>query len=48
LATTRQRWLADAERCHADHVPASCIFASKSELARVMLERALDAGVPAG
>ena len=43
-----QGWLADAERCHAAGVPAQRAFATKPELARVMLERALDAGVPAG
>jgi SRSO17 transposase len=43
-----QGWLADAERCHAAGVPDQVGFATKSELARVMLERALDAGVPAG
>ena len=29
-------------------VPAQCAFATKPELARVMLQRVLDAGVPAG
>ena len=43
-----QGWLADAERCHAAGVPDQVGFATKPELARVMLERALDAGVPAG
>jgi SRSO17 transposase len=42
-----QGWLADAERCHAAGVPAQRAFATKPELARVMLQRALDAGVPA-
>jgi SRSO17 transposase len=41
-------WLADAERCQAAGVPDQVGFATKPELARVMLERALDAGVPAG
>src|SRR4029434_10233140 len=41
-------WLADTERCHAAGVPTPRAFATKPELARVMLERALDAGVPAG
>src|SRR5215207_7244983 len=40
-------WLADTERCHAAGVPTPRTFATKPELARVMLERALDAGVPA-
>ncbi len=43
-----QGWLADADRCHATGVPDQVGFATKPELARVMLERALDAGVPAG
>ena len=43
-----QGWLADTERCHAAGVPDQVGFATKPELARVMLERALDAGVPAG
>jgi SRSO17 transposase len=42
------RWLADAERCQAVGVPAPCTFATKPELARMMLQRVLDAGVPAG
>src|SRR4029450_4304999 len=41
-------WLADAERCQVAGVPDRRTFATKPELARVMLERALDAGVPAG
>src|SRR5215212_3683313 len=43
-----QRWLADAQRCRAAGVPDQVGFATKPELARVMLQRALDAGVPAG
>jgi SRSO17 transposase len=43
-----QGWLADAQRCRAAGVPAARAFAAKPELARVMLERALEAGVPAG
>jgi SRSO17 transposase len=43
-----QGWLADAERCHPAGVPTQRTFATKPELARVMLERALEAGVPAG
>jgi SRSO17 transposase len=42
-----QGWLADAERCQAAGVPDQRAFATKPELARVMLERALAAGVPA-
>jgi hypothetical protein len=41
-------WLADTERCHAAGVPTPRAFATKPELARVMLARALEAGVPAG
>jgi len=41
-------WLADAERCQVAGVPDQVGFATKPELARRMLERALDAGVPAG
>jgi SRSO17 transposase len=43
-----QGWLADAERCQTAGVPAQRAFATKPELAKVMLQRALDAGVPAG
>jgi SRSO17 transposase len=43
-----QGWLADAERCRAAGVPDQRRFQTKPELARVMLERALEAGVPAG
>jgi SRSO17 transposase len=43
-----QGWLADPGRCRAAGVPDQVGFATKPELARVMLERALEAGVPAG
>ena len=43
-----QRWLDDPQRCRAAGVPDQRAFATKPELARVMLERALDARVPAG
>jgi SRSO17 transposase len=43
-----QGWLDDPVRCRAAGVPDRVGFATKPELARVMLERALDAGVPAG
>jgi SRSO17 transposase len=43
-----QGWLADTRRCQVAGVPDQVGFASKPELARVMLQRALDAGVPAG
>jgi SRSO17 transposase len=43
-----QGWTDDPARCHAAGVPAQRAFATKPGLARVMLDRALDAGVPAG
>jgi SRSO17 transposase len=43
-----QGWIDDPARCQAAGVPAQVGFATKPELARVMLQRALDAGVPAG
>jgi SRSO17 transposase len=43
-----QGWLDDPPRLKAAGVPAQRGFATKPELARVMLKRALDAGVPAG
>jgi len=43
-----QGWLADPARCRAAGVPDQVGFATKPELARRMLERALDADVPAG
>src|SRR5215213_8819316 len=43
-----QGWLDDPGRCRAAGVPDQVGFATKPELARLMLERALDAGVPAG
>jgi SRSO17 transposase len=43
-----QGWLADPGRCQTAGVPAPRAFATKPELARVMLQRALEAGVPAG
>jgi SRSO17 transposase len=41
-------WTDDAERCQAAGVPTDTRFATKLVLARRMLERALDAAVPAG
>jgi hypothetical protein len=41
-------WIGDPVRCRAVGVPTPRAFATKPELARVMLERALDARVPAG
>jgi SRSO17 transposase len=40
-------WTSDPERCRAAGVPDQVGFATKPELARRMLARALDAGVPA-
>jgi SRSO17 transposase len=40
-------WAEDRARCRPARVPAEVPFRTKPQLARVMLERALDAGVPA-
>ena len=40
-------WTEDRARCRAARVPEQVGFRTKPQLARVMLERALDAGVPA-
>jgi SRSO17 transposase len=40
-------WTDDPDRCRAARVPEQVGFWTKPQLARVMLERALDAGVPA-
>jgi SRSO17 transposase len=40
-------WTEDSARCRAARVPEQVGFRTKPQLARVMLERALDAGVPA-
>jgi hypothetical protein len=40
-------WTDDPERCKAARVPEQVGFRTKPELAQLMLERALDAGVPA-
>jgi SRSO17 transposase len=40
-------WIADRDRCREAAVPQDAEFATKTELARAMLGRALDAGVPA-
>jgi SRSO17 transposase len=42
-----ERWTEDPERCKAARVPEEIGFGTKPELAQLMLERALDAGVPA-
>ncbi|GCF09548.1 transposase [Dictyobacter arantiisoli] len=39
-------WTDDEERCREAHVPAEVTFATKPELARRMLQRTLDAGLP--
>src|SRR5260370_26817707 len=41
-------WIADAARCAAVGIPAGTAFATKPKLARAMIARALDTGVPAG
>src|SRR6266567_1559771 len=40
-------WIADRDRCRQAGVPDDAEFATKTDLARTMLARALDAGVPA-
>jgi SRSO17 transposase len=42
-----ESWTDDSARCRAAKVPEQVGFRTKPELAQVMLERALDAGVPA-
>ena len=42
-----EAWCADRERCREAHIPDAVAFATKPELARRMLERALAAEVPA-
>jgi SRSO17 transposase len=39
-------WIDDQERCREAHVPEEVTFATKPELARRMLQRTLDAGLP--
>src|SRR5260370_42145696 len=41
-----RRWTDDAERCRAAGVPPDVHFATKLVLARRLLERAVDAGLP--
>jgi SRSO17 transposase len=43
-----ERWAADAERRRAAKIPEHVAFRTKPEIAREMLARALDAGVPCG
>src|SRR5499427_7893141 len=40
-------WTEDRDRCREAAVPDDAVFATKTELARAMLTRALEAGVPA-
>jgi SRSO17 transposase len=42
-----ERWTDDPPRCRAARVPEQVQFRTKPQLAQLMLERALDAGVPA-
>jgi SRSO17 transposase len=42
-----ESWTEDRDRCRAAGIPDEVAFATKPAQARVMLERALDAGVPA-
>jgi SRSO17 transposase len=39
-------WADDQERCQEAHVPSEVTFATKPELARRMLQRTLDSGLP--
>ncbi|MDE1497552.1 IS701 family transposase, partial [Xenorhabdus bovienii] len=41
-----RQWTDDRARCEAAGIPASVTFATKPQLARQMLERTWDAGVP--
>lgn len=41
-----RQWIDDRTRCEAAGIPASVEFDTKPQMARRMLERALDAGVP--
>jgi SRSO17 transposase len=43
-----ERWAADAERRRAAKIPEAVPFRTKPEIAREMIARALDAGVPCG
>jgi SRSO17 transposase len=43
-----KEWTTDPARCRAAGGPAAATLRTKPELARAMLERALEAGVPAG
>ena len=39
-------WIDDQERCREAHIPPEVTFATKPELARRMLQRTLDSGLP--
>ena len=39
-------WTEDRERCRAARIPEGRVFATKPELARVMVRRALDSALP--
>jgi SRSO17 transposase len=41
-----EEWIEDRERCRAADIPEQVEFATEPELARRMIERALDAGTP--
>jgi SRSO17 transposase len=41
-------WIADRDRCRAAGIPDEEVFRTKPQQAQAMLERAFDAGVPAG
>ena len=43
-----QSWTSDRDRCREAGVPGDVAFATKPELARQMIERAIEAGVPFG
>jgi SRSO17 transposase len=43
-----ESWIADRDRCRAAGIPDEVGFATKPEQARVMVERAIGAGVPFG
>jgi SRSO17 transposase len=43
-----ESWAADPERCRVAKVPEDVPFQTKPEIARGMIARALDAGVPCG
>lgn len=43
-----KQWSEDRARCQGAGIPAEVEFATKPQIARRMLERALDAGVPCG